>query len=73
VFPLASFVAVIFIYIHSKFLIWRLLNHKRQPLSASNDMGTGTTMNMYVSMSFMIAFIFNSIILFVKTPRFNFW
>lgn len=42
-------------------------------MAASDDMSTGSLMNMYVTFTFMIVFTFYAILLFFKTPRFNFW
>lgn len=72
-YPANSFLAVIIIYFHSKFLIYRLQNQKKQPLAASDDMSTGSLMNMYVTFTFMIVFTFNAILIFFKTPRYKFW
>lgn len=72
-YPVMALVGTVFIYLHSRYLIYRLLSQKRQPLSASNDMSTGSLMNMYVTFTFCIAFSFLCSLLFVHTPRYFFW
>lgn len=73
VYPAMAWLSTIFIYLHTRYLIYRLQHQKRQPLSASNDMGTGSLMNMYSTITFLVVFAFYSCILFLKTPRFKYW
>lgn len=68
-YPVMCVVGLLTIYLHSRFLIYRLQHQKKQPLSASNDMGTGSLMNMYVTFTFGIAFAFIARVLLFPSPR----
>ena len=69
IYPVISFMAVVFMLIHSKYLIYRLKNQKKQPESSSNDMKTGNVMNMYLTYTFCLVFINYSVFLGVPLPR----
>jgi hypothetical protein len=73
VYPIIAWVQVFVMYFHCKYLVYRLRFQKRQPEAASNDSSTGSLMNMYLTFTFMIVCAFYSVVLFIKTPRFNYW
>ena len=72
-YPVMAFVGTVTIYLHSRYLIYRLQYQKKQPLMASNDMSTGSLMNMYVTITFCIAFSYLCTLIFLTTPRFKYW
>lgn len=72
-YPIMAFVCLIFSYLHCQYLIYRLTNQKTQPEMASNDMSTGSLMNMYLNFTFMISCAFYSFFLFMRMPRSHYW
>ena len=72
-YPIFAIVGCLTMYLHSRFLIYRLMNQKRQPVAASNDESTAALMYTYMTLNFLIVFVFNSIILFRQTPRAKFF
>jgi hypothetical protein len=56
-------------YVHSKYLIYRLRNQKKQPKLASNNMNTGNVMNRYLTYTFFLVLINYSIFLGFPMPR----
>lgn len=65
-YPIMALICLIFSYLHCRFLIYRLKNQKRQPDMASNDMSTGSLMNMYLYFTFLICCAFYSFFLFMR-------
>jgi len=72
-YPIIALVCLAFSWCHCTFLIYRLTNQKVQPQMASNDMSTGSLMNMYLNFTFMIACAFYSAFLFDKMPRSHYY
>lgn len=72
-YPIMAFICLIFSYLHCQYLIYRLTNQKVQPENASNDMSTGSLMNMYLNFTFVLACIFISIFFFMPMPRAHYW
>lgn len=73
VYPIIAWVTVIVMYLHCRYLVYRLMNQKKQPIAASNDMSTGTLMNMYLTFTFIVTCAFFSSILFIKMPRYAYF
>ena len=73
VYPIIAWVSVILMYLHCRYLVYRLMHQKKQPTAASNDMSTGTLMNMYLTFTFIVTCAFFSAILFIKIPRHEFF
>jgi hypothetical protein len=68
-----SYVAVIILYFHTKYLIYRLKYQKQQPEAASNAMSTGNVMNSYLSQTFVLVFTYYCIFLFLPIYKSYFW
>ena len=61
------------LWLHTRFLIYRLRNQKKQPLVASNDLKIGIKMVLYLNITFAVVELFYLLILYNPLPRFNFW
>ena len=73
IYPITAFMSVVLMYVHCRYLVYRLKYQKRQPYNASNDMSTGSVMIVYLNITFYIVCSFYSFILFVPIARYNFW
>ena len=70
-YPIVAWFAVVFMYLHTRYLIYRLKYQKKQPEDASNDLSTGNEMNKYLSLTFIVGTIFYLPMLVLEMPRYR--